>query len=929
MNPFVQCVTSFLKNEATPTDLRITLEGMGPLNDDEVEIIVDTLSDLVSCNRLTQEEYKAVLNSVFKAQTQSRTLKANRSRIDEDDHTLLKGALAENNTENPALTHLSSTANPSIGEVVKNRFVLESLIAEGGMGSVFKARDLVKEEAQERNPYIALKTLNREFKNHPLSFMSLARESRKTQSLAHPNIVNVFDFDRDNDLVFMTMELLQGQPLGELIKQNLVHGIPVDQALNYTKQTAAALQYAHEKGVLHCDLKPQNIFITDDSVVKVLDFGIARANRLLENNVNEHTQFDAGVLGALSPGYASREIHERLDPEPSDDVYALACITYQLLTGKHPFDHKAANTILEEYENLKAPAGLKKRQWQALKKGLSIQRKYRTQSIKEFVNGVCGETTPGWIDYKIAAAAVLAVAVGLALFGSYNLYSNAKIAGLQDELDSGDTARVNPALQAVPDQASIAVLPFADLSADGDQQFFVEGLSEEIIHALAQVDDLKVAARTSTFRLAESGADISSIASDLGVAHVLEGSVRKSGDQIRITAQLVEAGTGFQVWSNIFDRTSEDIFGVQNDISIAVAGSLKETIIGESQIQLANQSTLSMEAYEEYLQARFYHNRSTIDSLHSAIAAYERAIALDANYAEAYSGLSEAYSVLELYSTARIGQSPDGNDGPQLDPRVVAEQGLVNAQKAVELAPESGMAHSALGKALVKRGQWAEAISEFNIALDLSPGYAPAHSGMGLAKLYTGSKEEALGYLIEAKELDPESQSIAVSLGMALHSNDRTAEAVEELRIGTRLDPNWYPGWSFLSIVATEAEDYDEALRAISRRVELQGMELEATQEVIADMENRIDAIRRFKESGEPQEFQVSLYGSFDMLALSYHRAAAGQLDRSLFLFGALVLAGVYESSAALHVLFLEELMADDQRYQSLLTQSGIGIPVL
>jgi TolB-like protein/cytochrome c-type biogenesis protein CcmH/NrfG len=470
---------------------------------------------------------------------------------------------------------------------------------------------------------------------------------------------------------------------------------------------------------------------------------------------------------------------------------------------------------------------------------------------------------------------------------------------------------------ATPVRASIAVLPFDDLSPDGDQRYFVEGLSEEIIHALTQITGLKVAARTSTFRLAEEGGSVTQMASTLGVAHVLEGSVRKSGDQVRITAQLIEAESGFHLWSDIFDRPLNDIVSVQDEIGRVVAERLETTLSADQQVQLVTQSTESTQAYEAYLLGRYYWNQNTVESLEAAIDAFERAIDLDPDFAQAYAGLADSYSALELYLAAAA--------GARGDPRELTALGLAAARQAVDLAPNLGMGHAALARALTKVGEWAEAESEFRASLALNPGYANAHSGYGLLLLYTGAVADAVEHLQEAKRFDPVSQSISVGLGIALHAGGYSEEAIEALRTATGLDRSWIPGWTFLSILLTEAGYYEEALAAMVRRAELQQMAPEALESVLVDMASRIDAIRRYRETGEPQSFQVSLYGSFDLLALTYHRAAAGQHDRALLAFGALVIARVYESAAALHVLFLGDILGDDPRYQSLLTQAGIG----
>lgn len=225
------------------------------------------------------------------------------------------------------------------GAVIKERFVLESLLGQGGMGSVYKARDLRKEEAQDSQPHVALKLLSDEFRQHPDSLVALQREAKKAQRLAHPNIVTVYDFDRDGTRVFMTMEYLQGEPLEVVIRRHgAAGGLPRKEALQILERMSRGLAYAHEEGFVHSDLKPSNVFLTKEGNAKILDFGIARAARVQAGpEGSEFTRFDPATIGAITPAYASPQMLAGEVPEPADDVYALGCVAHELLTGLHPY----------------------------------------------------------------------------------------------------------------------------------------------------------------------------------------------------------------------------------------------------------------------------------------------------------------------------------------------------------------------------------------------------------------------------------------------------------------------------------------------------------------------------------------------------------------------------------------------------------------
>ena len=224
-----------------------------------------------------------------------------------------------------------------VGDTLNGRFVLEECIGFGGMGTVYKALDLRKLEASDRKPYIAIKVLNVQFRGHPKSLITLQREAKKAQALAHPNIVTVYDFDRDGSVVYLTMEYLVGRPLSQVLRAPGFHGLPFPEVLRIVSGIGRALGYAHQQGFVHCDLKPGNIFLTDKGEVKVIDFGIARAFHKPEDDA-EATVFDAGSLGGLTPAYASPEMVEHREPDPRDDIYGLACITWEMLTGHHPFN---------------------------------------------------------------------------------------------------------------------------------------------------------------------------------------------------------------------------------------------------------------------------------------------------------------------------------------------------------------------------------------------------------------------------------------------------------------------------------------------------------------------------------------------------------------------------------------------------------------
>ncbi len=292
------------------------------------------------------------------------------------------------------------------GMLLKKRFLLEDVLGHGGMGTVYKTKDLRKVEAEDPNPYIATKILNQDFKDHPDAFVTLQQETAKSQTLAHPNIVTVHDFDREGDTLFMTMELLEGQSLDQLIKSQRNSsskgmGLAKEQVWKITKDLCAALAYAHQRQLIHADFKPGNVFVNHENNAKVLDFGIARA---ASKEAQKH-KFDAGQLGALTPAYATIEMVKDEPVSFSDDVYALACVVYEMLAGRHPYNNRSALDAQQQKLTPKRLDVLSAREWKALSRGLALTKAERTPTIAQFADELFPKRNP----VVVTAAVVLAL----------------------------------------------------------------------------------------------------------------------------------------------------------------------------------------------------------------------------------------------------------------------------------------------------------------------------------------------------------------------------------------------------------------------------------------------------------------------------------------------------------------------------------------
>ncbi len=338
------------------------------------------ISDLYSENGDDDASDKTVIVRVNQGEQEIDTAESSMGSEDEDS------PLSPKIIEKPHKSARYENLGP--GVTLKDRFVLLEKLGQGGMGVVFKAKDLLKVEAQDKDPYVAIKVLTDAFKKYSGSFIALQREASKAQRLAHPNIATVYDFDRDGNTVFMTMEYLQGKPLNQLIKEINKKPLKLDHALHIIEELCSGLSYAHEKFLIHSDFKPGNCFLLNDGHVKLLDFGIARASTQTDEE-RENTMFDPAKLSAVTPAYATPEMFAGMNPDPRDDIYGLACVAYQLLAGgKHPYNKVASPKIKELGIKPKPIKGLNRRQQKTLMKALTVVREERIDEVEKFADGM-------------------------------------------------------------------------------------------------------------------------------------------------------------------------------------------------------------------------------------------------------------------------------------------------------------------------------------------------------------------------------------------------------------------------------------------------------------------------------------------------------------------------------------------------------------
>lgn len=403
----------------------------------------------------------------------------------------------------------SSRAGAVTKTVIKGRFELDKLLGVGGMGAVYKALDRRKVEASDSEPYVAIKLLNDDFRQHPDAFISLQREARKSQTLAHPNIVTVYDFDREGERVFMTMEFLEGAPLDKLLREHAGVGLEFELACGVLKDISQALIYAHSHSIVHSDFKPGNIFVTEKKGAKVFDFGIARAvsEGSIASKAGEKTIFDASTLGALTPAYASMEMLQGGEPAPSDDVYALGCVAYELFSGRHPFGKTPADKAWEQKLKPERIRTLSRRQWRALESALALKRRDRTATVEEFVQRFFVNSTWKWVLGGAFAALLVGAGVAYNHLESENVAEQQRVKieleqKLENELRERRIVDKRQAIGRLIDLSTLTPSWEEDLQVELDEYAQLNPSDERYIDSSRQrVYELFVSAATGQLNL--------------------------------------------------------------------------------------------------------------------------------------------------------------------------------------------------------------------------------------------------------------------------------------------------------------------------------------------------------------------------------------------------------------------------------------------
>jgi serine/threonine protein kinase/Flp pilus assembly protein TadD len=578
------------------------------------------------------------------------------------------------------------------------------------MGEVYRARD----NRLERD--VAVKVLSEQLARDPVTLARFQREARAVAALSHPNIVALYDIGTQEGVNYVVMELLEGETLGRRLKQSALEW---REALEIALAVAEGLAAAHAKGLIHRDIKPDNIYLTANGGVKILDFGLVRQDKLtnpssgLGETVSLETQ-PGVLLGTVS--YMAPEQVRGQQADARSDLFALGCVVYEMIVGRRPFAGETPADVMASILH-DAPALL------------SESGRRRPAALDRLI-ARCLEKTPA---QRFASA----VEVVVALKAIRNEIALQDSKGRQTDTAIGHEAtKVMPPQQSV---ASIAVLPFVNMSSDPENEYFSDGLAEELLNVLSKIEGLRVASRTSSFALKGKMDDLRKIGEQLNVRTVLQGSVRKSGNRIRVSAQLGNVADGYQLWSETYNRQLEDVFAIQDEIAQNIAKAL-QVILTEKDKRVLERSapTCDIRAYEYYLRGMQLFHQFRRKTLEAAVEMFGQAIEIDPDYAQAYAGLSSCYS--QLYLTWNVSKD-------------TLEKADAASRKALELAPQLAEAQVARGVALAMRKQFAEARTAFEMAIYLDPNLFEARYLYGRACLVQGQLSDAAKLFAEATQL--------------------------------------------------------------------------------------------------------------------------------------------------------------------------------
>lgn len=686
------------------------------------------------------------------------------------------------------------------------RYEIRSLLGTGGMGEVYLAKD------KQLDRTVALKILPDDLARDQLRMRRFIQEAKSASALSHPNIITIYEVGEVDDTHFIATEFVDGETLRKRISSNK---LSFDETLEISIEIASALQAAHSAGIIHRDIKPDNIMLRHDGYVKVLDFGLAKLTE--KSNERLSSQPEAMTLVNTEPGlvvgtvsYMSPEQARGLAVDTRSDIWSLGVVMYQMLTGREPFEAPTATdqivSILErqppplQLYTEGVPAEIERVVLRALEK----DRGDRYQTIEEmlmelrqarrrlaFQTELHRSMSAGELDIQSITAGIRAqeaTAVPTVTSQASAPSSSAR------KSTSGITKRRRPRKKAID---SIAILPLINSSGDPNTEYLSDGITESIINSLSRLPRLRVMARSTVFRYKGRESDPREVGDELSVRAVLTGRLQLFGDRLMIGTELVDASDGAQLWGEQYNRRLSDIFAVQEEIAHEISEKLQLKLTGEEKRRLTKRYTDDTTAYHLYLKGRYFWNKRTHDCLERGLDFFKQAIAADATYALAYSGLADSYALL----------------GVALPPRDAFPRALAASMKALEIDDTVAEAHTSFAFArMFFEWDWEGAEGEFRRAIELNPNYATAYQWCGRLLSALGRHNESIVNLQMAQALDPLSLSINTGMGVSYYMARRYEDAIEQYRKALEMDATFTVAHEHLGSALLQTGNYDEAI---------------------------------------------------------------------------------------------------------------------
>jgi eukaryotic-like serine/threonine-protein kinase len=672
-------------------------------------------------------------------------------------------------------------------------------LGSGGMGTVYRARDT------RLGREVAVKVLREQIASDKAAVARFEREARAVAALSHPNILAIHDFGVEGEAFYAVTELLRGETLRSRLER---------EALSWRKATEIAISIAdglaaaHAQGIVHRDLKPENVFLTEDGRVKILDFGLARqepgAAAGAESALATVTATEPGtVMGTAT--YMSPEQVRGLPVDARSDIFSLGSVLYEMVTGRRAFPGKTAadsmaailkDTPPDPAESGKAiPLALAR----VIRRCLEKAPDERFQSARDltYALGDIASTTGSAVQMSGVAKAqlaarpgrVAAVAVGLVVLAAA-LLAVVDVGGLRTHLTGGTKGAAI---------RSLAVLPLRNLSGDPTQEYFADGMTEELIAGLARISELRITSRTSVMSYRDTKKRLPEIARELGVEAVVEGSVTREDGKVRVTVQLIEASSDKHLWAQTYEREMRDVLTLESEMAQAIARAGRLELTPPVLDQLAKPRRVDPAAFEAYVKGRYFWNKRGGENLKKAIGFFQQALDVDPAYAVAYSGIADSYTQIGYASLAA--------------PKEVFPKARAAAEKALELDARLAEPHASL--AYVKfyfDWDWAGSEREFQRAIELNSNYATAHDWYAYLLTATGRLTEARAEIQRAQKLDPISVAIESDMGFLLHYSYEQDQAAEELRKALEMNPQFPLAHLFLGRVYQAKGLYDQAI---------------------------------------------------------------------------------------------------------------------